>query len=81
MTSRIYQNGRAKEYRQKKKLEELGYIVLRTAGSHGFADLIAIKENEIIFIQVKPRDCSETEKQKILSTIPVLPGNCRFEIF
>lgn len=51
-----YRKGRDKEYRIKKLYEQMGYIVLRTAGSHGFADLVAVREfpKEIIFIQVKP---------------------------
>jgi len=61
-----YNRGRAKEYRIKKKLEKEGWIVLRTSGSHGFADLIAIKKDEINFIQSKPRKFSETQKKKLM---------------
>ena len=61
-----YRRGRSKEYRIKKKYEKLGYTVLRTAGSHGFADLIALKINEIIFIQVKPKKFSEKKKRELL---------------
>ena len=38
-----YRRGRAKEYRTAEKLREEGWTVLRTAGSHGEFDLIAIK--------------------------------------
>jgi Holliday junction resolvase len=53
----------------KKQFEREGFIVLRTAGSHGFADLIAIKRDErlIRFIQCKPDNFSDTEKEKLLS--------------
>ncbi len=60
-----YVRGRAKEYRLKKKYGKLGYVVLRTAGSHGFADLIAIG-TEIRFIQVKPKKFSDGQKLKLL---------------
>jgi Holliday junction resolvase len=62
-----YEKGRRKEYKLKKELEREGLIVLRTAGSHGFADLIAIdKSIRIIrFIQCKPDNFSETDKRKL----------------
>jgi Holliday junction resolvase len=48
-----YHKGRRFEYQVKKWLEDKGYIVLRTAGSHGFADLVAIgKLGEVIFFQL-----------------------------
>ena len=58
MVNKNYINGRAREYKIKKKFEEQGYIVLRTAGSHGFADLIALNKDKrlIAFIQAKPKD-------------------------
>ena len=37
-----YRKGRSYEYRIKKKLEKEGWMCLRTAGSHGLFDLIAI---------------------------------------
>ena len=48
----------------KREFEKLGYIVLRTAGSHGFADLIAIeiREKRIIFIQCKPNNFSKKKE-------------------
>lgn len=50
-----YRKGRKYEYYWKNKFENQGYIVLRTAGSHGFADLIAVSpyKKEILFIQIK----------------------------
>lgn len=64
-----YRRGRAKEYRLKKKYEKKGFIVLRTAGSHGFADLIAIKQdgffNHIVFIQAKPKNFNKKESERL----------------
>lgn len=64
MPNKNYLKGRAKEYRLKKELERAGLIVLRTAGSYGFADLIAIDKKKwlIRFIQCKPNNFSEREK-------------------
>lgn len=41
-----YRAGRSYEYACKKKLEAEGWTVLRTAGSHGAADLIAYRVTE-----------------------------------
>lgn len=53
-----YQRGRALEYKIKNQLEEEGYLVLRTAGSHGLFDLIALDrpfqgKGVVRFIQLK----------------------------
>ena len=48
-----YRAGRDLEYASKKDLEANGYIVFRTAGSHGAADLIAFKHSEILLVQCK----------------------------
>jgi len=58
-----YRRGRQKEYKLKEELEHEGYTVFRTSGSHGIADLIAVKPNreigeadlfpEVRFVQVK----------------------------
>ena len=70
MPNRNYLKGRAKEYRTMRKYEKLGYICLRTAGSHGFADIIAIKHgidslNDIIFIQCKPKNYSQRDTDRL----------------
>ena len=62
MPNRNYLRGRAKEYELKERLEGEGFIVFRTSGSHGQADLIAVKPRqegdadlfpEVHFIQIK----------------------------
>lgn len=58
MVNKNYIKGRTKEYKVKNQLEKEGWIVLRTAGSHGFADLIAIGRSKIRFIQCKPDNFS-----------------------
>ena len=68
MPNANYRRGRDKEYRVKRRLEKEGLIVLRTAGSHGFADLIAIDIDDlkIRFIQCKPNKFSETQINKLM---------------
>lgn len=48
-----YQNGTRFELRVKKQLEEDGYLVVRSAGSKGRVDLIAMKQGEHVGIQAK----------------------------
>jgi len=68
MPNKNYIKGRAKEYKLKAELEKQGYTVLRTAGSHGFADLIAINYelDKISFIQVKPDKYSDGAIAKLM---------------
>jgi len=50
-----YRKGARYEYYVKQLLEEKGYLVVRTAGSHGPFDLIAFdkRNNLILLVQVK----------------------------
>lgn len=79
-----YLNGRAKEYRLKYKFEKQGFIVLRTAQSRGFADLIAINPNskEIIFIQSKPKSMSKNAKEKLEKQFDFINNSflCAFQV-
>ncbi|MEM4275125.1 MAG: restriction endonuclease [Candidatus Nitrosocaldaceae archaeon] len=53
MANKAYLKGRTFEYKIKRYLEGKGYYVLRSAGSKGPLDLIAIKGKEILLIQCK----------------------------
>jgi hypothetical protein len=53
MPNRNYINGRAFEYKRMAHYRSLGDICLRTAGSHGFADLIVIHKGTVNFVQCK----------------------------
>lgn len=53
MPNKNYLRGRRLEWQVKKDLEADGWTVMRTAGSHGFADLIALRGDMIRFIQCK----------------------------
>lgn len=66
-TANNYKRGRAKEYRIMKKAREEGMVAIRTAGSHGFFDVIAIDlaRKRINLIQAKPKSISEKKKDEI----------------
>lgn len=54
MPNRNYERGVRFERERKKYWESKGHTVLRTAGSHGFADLVAVSANGVVtFIQCK----------------------------
>jgi len=48
-----YQKGHRWELKVKKMWEAKGFVVYRSAGSKGAADLIALKDGKIVLIQVK----------------------------
>jgi predicted RNA binding protein YcfA (HicA-like mRNA interferase family) len=48
-----YRSGRRAEYRSADWLRKLGFVVLRTAGSHGLADLVALGKGGVVLVQVK----------------------------
>jgi Holliday junction resolvase len=45
--------GSAFERKVAEKLTADGYLVIRAAGSHGAADLVAVKTGQVLFVQVK----------------------------
>ena len=61
-----YKKGRQFEYKVKKEFEKLGYFVVRSAGSRGIFDLIAIRKYEVLGIQCKLGKVSEDEVKKML---------------
>lgn len=70
---KTYIKGRRYEYIIKKDLEESGYLVIRSAGSHSPFDLIAIpinSEGSIRAIQVKTGKLSYSQILEILSKMP-----------
>lgn len=77
-----YNAGRRFEYKVKKQLERAGNIVMRTAGSHGPFDLIAISpEGEIGFVQCKRVETAPAAKRLIekFRESPPLPKNGGYE--
>jgi Holliday junction resolvase len=53
ITNKNYIRGRKLEYDVMKIFEKANYYVFRNAGSHGVADVIAIKDDEVVLIQCK----------------------------
>ena len=84
MPNKNYLKGRRKEYAIMKKYKALGYICLRTAGSHGFADIIAIhrEQEEILFIQAKSGDFPEYKLKNLYNDYRWLTKtfDCRFVV-
>ena len=76
-----YSNGMAMERRTKAKLERDGYYVVKSAGSKGAADLVAVKAGEILFIQCKLDSYVAPEEWNVLwglcqrtGAVPVVVG-------
>lgn len=76
MTNFNYRKGRAKEYRIAKRLQKDGYITIRSAGSHSFADLVAIHPDTrtILFIQSKPKNFSQNKMNELIKKYAFLKG-------
>jgi len=62
-----YQRGTAKEQRIVNNFKKLGYIALRSAGSHSPIDVVAIseKEKKIFLVQSKLGYISEKKKEEV----------------
>ena len=67
-----YVKGRRFEYKTKKEYEDKGYIVFRTAGSHGLVDLIAVRNDEILFIQCKSGYMSYNKAREVYDMLQKL---------
>jgi Holliday junction resolvase len=48
-----YERGRAKEYRTMELLKKEGWLVSRSAASHGAVDVFAAKGGRVLLVQVK----------------------------
>ena len=82
MVNKNYRKGVAHEYRVKKQYEKVGYLVVRSSGSHSPYDLICLKRfteedkkiynasGRILFIQCKPKNFSEKKAEKIIKEGP-----------
>jgi len=53
LVNRLYNRGRAKEYRAMELLRKEGWVVGRSAGSHSPVDIFAAREGRVLLIQVK----------------------------
>ena len=71
--------GSAFERKVAAELTADGYLVIRAAGSHGAADLVAVKPGQVLFVQVKlggAGACSPAEWNeffRLASSVAALP--------
>jgi len=64
-----YAKGRRFEYRAKEKLEKAGFYVMRSAGSHGVFDLLAVKPGVVLGVQCKENGrLTKAEFKEIMTT-------------
>lgn len=70
-----YTQGRRVEYAAIHDLMANGYAVIRAAGSKGPADIVAIKDGQVLFISVKrQRPPSPAERVALMKLANYLPG-------
>jgi Holliday junction resolvase len=62
-----YKIGRALEYDLKRHLEQDGWRVIRSAGSHSPVDLVAFRHQCLIFLQVQKNGTLPKEKRNALA--------------
>jgi len=65
MPNKNYIKGRALEYKIKQELEENGWFVVRSAGSHGPIDLACFSEDAIALIQCKTKAPTKPEVETL----------------
>jgi Holliday junction resolvase len=53
LPNRNYEAGRAREYRAMNALKKDGWMVSRSAASHGAVDVFAAKDGRVLLVQVK----------------------------
>ena len=79
--NRNYIKGRKLEYELKKMYEEMGCVVVRSAGSHSVVDLVVMRPTTgVIFVQAKVCK-SETEAKRMIANFkkkPFLPESCHY---
>ncbi len=70
MPNRNYRNGRAFEYRVMRDLEGLGYWCMRSAGSHGHADVVALRRGRRpMLVQCKGGGVDGPKKRMALAAL------------
>ena len=72
-----YRRGVRAEYLLKKKLESDGYYVVRSAGSHGAADLVAWNDRACHIIQVALAGVKTKRDYDKLRSVPQMPRMVR----
>lgn len=63
MPNRNYQRGRSKEYQAMSFLKQEGWMVSRSAASHGAVDVFAAKEGRVLLVQIKSGKASASRQE------------------
>ena len=68
MPNKAYLKGRKKEYKLVNELRGRGFDVIRSAGSHGFADVVGVHRDDkkILFIQSKGDNIRKGEYKRLM---------------
>jgi Holliday junction resolvase len=70
-----YKRGRALEYAVQADLQNEGFETLRSAGSHGAADIVAFKPGQVVFVQCKlTGNCPPSERAALLRLAALVVG-------
>lgn len=75
-----YGKGARLEYKCRDLLVERGYTVIRSAGSKGAADLVAVSGADVVLIQVGKRGKSVAEAARRLQAVAA-PQSVRKEVW
>jgi Holliday junction resolvase len=63
MPNRNYNRGRSREYRAMMTLKREGWMVSRSAASHGAVDVFAAKDGKVLLLQVKSGKARATKEE------------------
>lgn len=63
MPNRRYVSGRAKEYVAMSSLKKEGWMVSRSAASHGAVDVFAARDGRVLLVQVKSGKARATKEE------------------
>ena len=80
MPNRKYEKGYRLELEAKKILEDLGYYVIRSAGSHSAVDLVAVNTSIALLIQVGTKGGKGKADIDRLKAVPC-PASARKEMW
>ena len=72
--NRLYRIGKYYEDRARKELEAKGYYVIRSGGSKGIWDLVAIGPSDTILVQVKARTGARPGERELMKKFKCSPG-------
>ena len=75
-----YQRGYRLELLAKRELIARGYYVVRSAGSHGAVDLVALADDHLLLIQVGTRGSKNAADYEKLRRVPA-PGKVSREMW